>query len=608
VQKISYVIHPVDPAGHLFEVTLTVAEPDPSGQVFSLPVWIPGSYMVREFSRNIVTLTAHAKSASKTRSVQMEKLDKHTWKAAPCKGALTLSYRVYAWDLSVRAAHLDAGHGFFNGSSVFLMVHGAEHLQQHVQIAPPAGITGWKVATSLPRAKGTRAGAFGTFVAPDYDALIDHPVEMGNFVQASFTACGARHEMVVTGKVPNLDMARLTADCAKICTAQIKLFEPETAAAPFLDSSDRYVFMTMALSDPAFGGASGGLEHRASTALTCSRNDLPVLGRPEQTEGYRGFLGLVSHEYFHTWNVKRIKPAAFVHYDLRQENYTPLLWLFEGFTSYYDDLMLVRSGVITEADYLKALARTIGNVMRGKGREKQTLAESSFDAWVKYYRQDENSPNAIVSYYAKGSLAALMLDLTIRTRTAGKRSLDDFMRLLWQRFGRDFFKGAPTGVEPGEIAGLLHEATGCDLSAELHLATESTTDLPLEKLLGQLGIAWVSRSESNRPSMGIRSRTNGSDCSIANCYEGEAAHRAGLSAGDVLVAINGLRVGANTLDNLLARHAPGDTVQVHAFRRDELIQAEVTLDAPGRHLVTLHATDKSPVAKLKLRREWLGQE
>src|SRR3569623_474546 len=217
---------------------------------------------------------------------------------------------------------------------------------------------------------------------------------------------------------------------------------------------DRYVFMTLAVGD-----GYGGLEHRASTALICSRGDLPVQGSKEMSDGYRTYLGLCSHEYFHTWNVKRIKPAAFAPYDLQAEAYTTLLWLFEGFTSYYDDLMLVRGGVIEQADYCKLLAKTVNGVLRGGGRSKQSVAESSFDAWIKNYRQDENAPNAIVSYYTKGSLVALALDLAIRAQTSNRKSLADVMRLLWQRFGRDFYRGKPVGVDEGEVAALIAEAT-----------------------------------------------------------------------------------------------------------------------------------------------------
>ncbi len=595
---ITYAITPADPHGHLFEVVLTLDKPAADGQVLSLPAWIPGSYMIREFAKNIVSIGA----ACKGKSVKLTKLDKQTWQAARCDGPLVLTYRVYAYDLSVRTAHLDATHGFFNGSSVYLRAHGFEDAPHRVQINPPKSVKNWRVATALLRVKGTKPLAFGWYEAPDYDALIDHPVELGIFTHGHFDACGARHDIAVTGDVPNLDMPRLQKDFEKVCTAQIKLFEPKTALAPFLDCSDRYVFLTQAFGD----GHYGGLEHRASTALICSRNELPILGQAAMSESYRGFLGLVSHEYFHTWNVKRIKPAVFAPYDLAREVHTPLLWLFEGFTSYYDDLMLARSGLITEAEYLKLLAKTISGVLRSSGRSKQSVAQSSFDAWTKYYRQDENSPNAIISYYTKGSLVALYLDLLIRTQTKSKKSLDDFMRLLWTRYGRDFYKGGQQGVREQDIADLLHEATGCDLRKELHTATETTEDLPIERLLAGFGIAWSNKAERNATSLGIKTRSQNGECVIANAYENEAAHRAGLSALDVLIAIDGLRVTASNVDTLLGRYQPGNIVRVLAFRRDELVDLNVKLDAPGKHTIGLMAMDKVPAVKKVLRRGWLG--
>jgi predicted metalloprotease with PDZ domain len=576
--------------------------PDPQGQVLSLPAWIPGSYMIREFAKNIVSISAQ----SGGQPVALTKRDKHTWVAAPCAGALTVDYTVYAWDLSVRTAHLDATHGFFNGTSVFLRAHGFEACKHALELIAPPGLEHWQVATSLPRAKGTQPHTFGRYLAPDYDALIDHPVELGTFAHASFSACGARHDLAFTGQIPNFDLPRVAADVQKICAAQIKLFEPQTQQAPFLDSSDRYVFMTMAVGD-----GYGGLEHRASTALICNRSDLPIKGQAVQSEGYRQFLGLVSHEYFHTWNVKRIKPAAFAPYDLTRENYTPLLWLFEGFTSYYDDLMLVRAGVITPADYLKSLSKTITGVLRTPGREKQTVAQSSFDAWIKYYRQDENSPNAIVSYYTKGSLVALYLDLLIRAQTKNKKSLDDFMRLLWQRFGRDFYRGkAPgkghsIGIEPEDIPALLQEATGCKLHKELALATQSTSDLPLASLLAKFGVTWTARVEKPFPSLGVRTKAAQGECVIATCLSGEAAHRAGVSAGDTLIAIDGLRVTPGNLEQLISRYRAGDTVDAHVFRRDELMRFAILLDAPKPNQVTLSLADDASKAALAARHAWL---
>ncbi len=584
---IRYTIVPKDLAGHLFEVSVTVDQPSIDGQLFALPAWIPGSYMIREFSRNIVQIRAE----SQGKQVALAKLDKHAWRAAPVDGPLSLHYEVYAWDLSVRAAHLDQTHGFFNGTSVFLRAIGQEALPHLVDIArggDPATKT-WRVATALPELGAKRYG-FGTYLAANYDELIDHPVELGDFALASFKAHGIPHDIVITGRVPNLDMARLQADLKAICETQIAFFEPKSKKAPMA----RYVFLTLAVGD-----GYGGLEHRASTALICARADLPVTSTPPTlgvSDGYLKFLGLCSHEYFHTWNVKRIKPAAFAPYDLQNETYTALLWLFEGFTSYYDDLLLVRAGVIDEATYLALQAKTIGSVLRGSGRTKQSVAESSFDAWGKYYRQDENAPNAIVSYYAKGSLVALAFDLTIRAKTDGKKSLDDVMLALWQRFGRDFYAAGADGgrgVTEAQVEALFDEATGLRLKPLFNRYVRGTEDLPLHKLYAPFGVRLHDQRKSDKPSFDVAIGRDGADSKLAQVHEGGAAHVAGLSAGDVLVALDGLRIGgaATALDGLLARYQVGQVVQVHAFRRDELMQFKLVLQGERVPGITLELVD-----------------
>ena len=585
-----YTIVPKDLAGHVFEVTLQIAAPAADGQVVSLPAWIPGSYMVRDFARHIVQI----KASSGGKKLALKKLDKHSWQAAPCRAELTLTYQVYAWDLSVRAAHLDASHAFFNGSSVFLRAHGHEDQDHVLDILRPtsAACKSWRVATSLPELKAKRYG-FGSYVAANYDELIDHPVECGDFLLATFEAHGVPHDFVISGKVPNLDIDRILADLKPICEAQIALFEPRTKTAPM----QRYVFMTMVVGD-----GYGGLEHRASTALICNRNDLPLTHQPEMSEGYRSFLGLCSHEYFHTWNVKRIKPAVFVDYDLRVENYTSLLWVFEGFTSYYDDLMLVRSGVIDEATYFKLLAKTINTVTRGSGRFKQTVAESSFDAWTKYYRQDENSPNAIVSYYTKGSLVALALDLLLRTESAGKKSLDDVMRALWQKYGRDFYtrSAARQGLGEHEIARLIQAATGVDVARFLETYVHGTADVPLAQLYAGFGVA-LDAAQASKASLGVKAGRDAGDCKLAYVYEGGAAHLAGLSAQDVLLAINGLRVTAadvaDGLHSAVGRYRVGETVELHAFRRDELLVVRAKLQADDMPAVSFTVLEQASLLR-----------
>lgn len=585
VAPLRYCLEPHDLAGHRCRVSLTIEHPDPQGQQVSLPAWIPGSYLMREFARQIETLQAYD-AAGKT--IGVHKLDRNTWQLAPCKGAVTIKTVVYCNDMSVRSAHLDDSHGFFNGTSLFLQVHGQEDQPCLLELLPPPANSTyqqqtWQVHTSLPEAKGWEGAAqrhgFGYYLAPNYDALIDHPIEMGTPTVASFEAYGAEHELIFTGIIPGLDLERIVADVKRICETQIRFFEPETQRAPFLDSSDRYVFMTQVL-----GEGYGGLEHRASTALICNRRDLPIKGRPEQSEGYRNFLGLVSHEYFHTWNVKRIKPAVFAPYDLSREGHTRLLWVFEGFTSYYDDLLLFRAGVIDQPTYLANISRTISMVHRNGGRHKQSVAESSFDAWTRYYRQDENSPNALVSYYTKGALVALGLDLFIRRETLDRHSLDDVLRLMWDRYGRDFYLGAPKGVAEDAMPALIHEATGVDAGKFLQLYAEGRHDVPLDKLLPIAGLRLEWRAPNNTL-VGIdwRTRNQGEEVQVATVYEGGNAHLAGLSAGDRLVAIDGLRVTSSNLDSILGRYAVGDTISLHLFRSDVLRQFKLTLTAPGKH-------------------------
>ncbi len=596
--SLNYRIIPSDPAAHLFSVVLTVPEPAVQGQILTLPAWIPGSYMLREFARNIVQIRAEAGG----KKVALRKLDKHSWQVAACNGPLTVHYEVYAWDASVRAAHLDQTHGFFNGSSVFLCVAGQEAAQHIVEIVRPDGdaYADWRIATSLPELKAQHYG-FGSYVTDDYDALIDYPVEMGIFALASFKAHDVPHDVVISGQVPNLDLARLAVDLKKICNAQIALFDPERKRAPM----PRYVFLTTTVGD-----GYGGLEHRASTALICSRADLPSTAAPHaMSDGYRTFLGLCSHEYFHTWNVKRIKPAAFAPYDLRVENYTSLLWLFEGFTSYYDDLMLLRSGIIDQAAYFKLVAKSINNVLRGSGRSKQSVAESSFDAWSKYYRQDENAPNAIVSYYTKGALIALALDLTIRTETKGKKSLDDVMRALWLRYGQDFYAhgkqaGKLTGITEQEAEAIVDEVSGLKLKRFFDRYVRGTEDLPLAKLLAPFGVSLSDGRHKDKPELGLRTVRNGSFCKVANVYEGGAAHQGGVSAGDLLLALDGLRVTATNLDALLARYRVGDAVVLHAFRGDVLMAFEVTLASDSVPQWSLRAEPK-PLAIARKRAAWL---
>jgi predicted metalloprotease with PDZ domain len=594
-----YRVVPVHPAAHLFEVTLTVERPDPVGQVLSLPTWIPGSYMIREFSKHVVRLVARCDGVE----VPCHKLDKATWQVAPVTGTLEVRYEVYAWDLSVRTAHLDQSHGFFNGTSLCLMVHGQEHGPHELEVVAPEdpACEGWRVATAMRRVSGAEWG-FGRFVADNYDELIDHPFELGTFELVSFEACDVPHHVALTGRL-RCDTARLIADLRPICEQHIRFFgEP----APM----ERYVFLVMAVGD-----GYGGLEHRASTALICKREDLPQPGVSELTDGYRQFLGLCSHEYFHTWNVKRIKPRAFVPYDLSREAHTALLWAFEGITSYYDDLGLLRSGRIEQASWLELLGRTITQVQRGSGRSKQSVSDSSFDAWTKYYRQDENSPNAIVSYYAKGSLVALALDLELRRRTEERVGLDTVMRALWARYGDG------SGVDEAGVEALAAELAGSDLSAFFDQAVRGTEDLPLAELLAWVGLRLQLRASTGDKDqggtpgagsglaepgdLGVKVATHPLGARLAVVHDGGAAQRAGLSGDDVVIAFDGLRVGVAELTARARALPAGTTVRVHAFRRDELVERTVTLTAPAANTAWVVPDEQATNEAVARRERWL---
>jgi len=516
-----YTVEAHDLHAHLFRVTLTIPEPT-AQQTVSLPVWIPGSYLVREFSKHLQHLSAR----QGRRKLAVQQLDKCSWQIDAQPGqALELSYEVYAFDNSVRTAWLDARRGFFNGTSLCLRVHGQESQPHQLQLQPVKGQPGWQAATGLMPVKTDKKG-FGLYQAADYDELVDCPVELGAFWSGRFTACGIEHRFVVAGALPSFDGERLLADTQKICEAEIRFWHGNGAHAGRKAPHKHYVFMLNAVDD-----GYGGLEHRNSTALICGRRDLPRVGEKKTGEGYTTLLGLISHEYFHTWNVKQLRPDAFARYDYTRENYTPLLWFFEGFTSYYDDLLLRRAGLIDDATYLKLLAKTINLVAQTPGRHVQTVAQASFDAWVKYYRQDENTPNATVSYYTKGALVALCLDLSLR---AEGHSLDTVMRGLWKRC-----QAGP--MREQDVLDELQAVTGRSWRTELQAWVHSTAELPLAKLLEGQGIRIHAEPGNFAQHLGLRHADANGSVQVKAVLRGSAAEQAGFAAGDEWL---GLEVGA----------------------------------------------------------------
>ncbi|MGO1298865.1 MAG: M61 family metallopeptidase [Vibrio sp.] len=576
---IHYQITAIDPVAHLFAVEMTIDAPDKQTEVW-LPAWLPGSYMIRDFAKNIIDLQAYD---DQQQAVPMTQLDKQRWLVNGDGKALHLRYQVYAWDMSVRTAHLDQTHGFFNGSSVFLAVTGREIGTHQVEIVAPQGLEHWQVATTLPRHSGGDF-EFGLFSAESYEALIDHPVEMGTFTLGTFEACGVRHDVVLTGR-HHCYMPRLLRDLKAICETEIRFFD---TIAPF----ERYIFMTHVAKQ-----AGGGLEHRDSTALHCSRNELPSSDESAMSDDYRNYLTLCCHEYFHAWNVKRIKPAAFTPFHLQSETYTPQLWAYEGITSYYEELLTYRSGCIDKAGYLDLLAKTFTRVYRGAGRLKQSLNASSFNAWTKFYKQDENAINAIVSYYTKGALFALFLDLTIRKETHNQKSLDDVMRILWNEYGL-----TGMGTDDDTHVNIVSDVLGRDASAEFAWL-DKAEDLPLAELLQEFGVEMTLRSSSGNTDQGgagegliygfgARYRAEGLGIRIVNVANGSPAHRCGLSQADLLIAAEGIQVG-NQFEQSLPLYRDKASITLHWFRDDVLMSGELPLETAVKDTVSLHFSDEA---------------
>ncbi|MBL8309244.1 MAG: M61 family metallopeptidase [Burkholderiales bacterium] len=592
-----------DPAGHWLDVEMTL--PAGADQRVAMPSWIPGSYLIREFARHVLTVSAEQTGGA----VPVKKIDKSTWKIdARADAIVIVRYRVYAWDRSVRGCYFDASRGFVNPAACLLHSLTSPATPCTVDVHPPhfVGSEHWKCATAMTPIAVSERG-FGRYTTASYDELIDHPIECSAFDEFTFEAGGVTHRFVISGRHRG-DLDRLRRDCERICRGHCALFADATGRAPF----PNYLFQLHVVDD-----GYGGLEHRASTALIAPRSDLPAPHDEGMSEGYRDLLGLISHEYFHAWNVKRIKPAAMVPYNTAQENYTQLLWLFEGFTSYYDDLMLKRVGLITEGDYLKLLGRRLTQALRTPGRRPQSAAEASFDAWIKYYRADENAVNSQFSYYVRGSQIALALDLAQRAQGDDAPTLDDVMRALWLEFGNadDTGRGVPERPES-----LFSRWCQRDLGKFFDDYVYGSDDPPWLDLFATLGIQYRTRPSStagdrggrdeatcdtNPRTLGMQIADGGGLPAVKHVLNGSAAWQAGLSAGDTLIAIDGLRANATTLGKHLARFRAGDTLDVSYFRHDVLHQARLTVPEAEHDTVWLQVSLDDVAGKAR-RDRWLA--
>lgn len=550
---------------HLIHVTLRfVADPT---QVLSLPTWIPGSYLIREFSKHIESVRAYDEEG---RLLEIQKFEKNKWRLFNTDHELiTVEYDVYAYDLSVRGAYVDQTRLYVNPACACLGLEGQEDKAVEVELFLPDELKHFQLATGM-ASKSLVKGRF-TLKAKNYAELIDAPFELAEQTRFGFEANGIPHEFVVSGKHA-MNAARMQQDIEKICATEISMF----GSAPF----SNYTFMTMATAN-----SYGGLEHPNSTSLISPREDLPKANEPEEpSEDYQRFLGLCSHEYFHSWLVKFIRPENFVNYDLNKEGYTSLLWIFEGFTSYYDDLILLRSGVISQASYIKLLKTQIDRYLQNPGRFVQSVSESSFDAWVKFYRQDENSNNAGTSYYNKGCLVALCLDLGLRLRGS---SLDALMRKLYEN--------AQKGIQVHErtIVELCNELTGDNWIEQINHLINTTDELPLDQLFPEFGLSYSLKNDKSLP-LGLKLVDKPEGVLVQSARRDGAAAQAGLSAHDVIIAIDGLKATVK----LVEMYAKQEGIySILAFRRDELMSFDVKAAGSELTEVELKVEDQAKAEK-----------
>ena len=576
---IHYQVAIPQPESHLFEVVLCLQGWKLPVLDLKLPVWTPGSYLVREYAKHLQNFSANAGE----QSLPWRKLSKNHWQVetsaiaqTSSDSTITVRYRVFANELSVRTNHLDATHGYFNGAALFFRIPELEQQPILVTIVPPK--SEWHVTTPLPAVPQQP----NTFQAADFDTLVDSPFEVGSHQLHQFEVLGKSHELAIWGK-GNVNPAKMISDIEKIIEVEANLF----GGLPY----DRYIFLLHLSSQ-----GNGGLEHK----YACSLN-YPRFGFRDRDK-YNRFMQLVAHEFFHLWNVKRIRPKALEVFDYDCENYTPSLWFSEGTTSYYDLVIPLRAGIYDDKSFLNNLAKEITRYQATPGRLVQPLSESSFDAWIKLYRPDANSGNSQISYYLKGEMVSLLLDLLIRERHGNSRSLDDVMRQMWQQFGK-----AEIGFTPEQLQEVIESVAGTDLNDFFERYIDDTQELPFNQYLEPFGLQLVGETEEDAaPCLGVRATTENGRESIKFVEAGTPAQLAGIDAGDELLAIDGMRVTAQNLSDRLRDYQPGDSIQVTVFHQEELQTYSVTLAAPrpSRYQVTL--LDRLSPTQKQNYQGWLG--
>lgn len=578
--SLCYQVAMSQPASHLFEVTLQISDwrsrsldgVQSLTLDLKMPVWTPGSYLVREYARHLQDFTARSGEKELTSC----KLRKNHWQVATENSTeIQISYRIYANDLTVRTNHLDTTHGYFNGAALFFFIPGLEQEPIKLKIVPPQ--SDWQVATILPKIEGEEH----TFLAQDFDTLVDSPVEIGTHQVYNFEVLGKPHALAIWSQ-GNSNPQQIIADTTKLIEAEAKMFD----GLPY----EQYLFL-LHLS----GSGYGGLEHK-----NCCTLNYPRFGFRDR-EKYERFLQLVAHEFFHLWNVKRIRPQALETFDYEAENYTTSLWFCEGTTSYYDILIPLRAGIYDQKTCLKNFSKDITRYLNTIGRTVQPLGESSYDAWIKLYRREAYSDNNQISYYLKGQLVSLLLDLLIRAKHQNRRSLDDVMRLMWSRFGQE-----EIGFSETQLRETIAEVAAENLDDFFQRYIETTEELPFDDYLNPFGLYLKTVVESSTPYLGIKVQSDSNREVIEYVAAESPAAIAGIDAKDELLAIDGIKVDAKSLEERLSDYQTKDTIQVTVFHKDELKTFAVTLAPAQANRYELAIKDNLSPEQQQNLAGWLG--
>lgn len=573
--QIKYHLSMPEPHTHYYHVELTVSGNSDKKVTVKMPVWTPGSYLVREFARHIPRVRAYAG----LKELKIEKVKKNTWEVSAGKlSEFTLKYRVYAYEQTVRTSFLNDSRGYLNGTSIFLYIDGRENESGEVKVTP---FRGWKqISTGLPKVKGRR----NTFSYENYDILADSPFLIGNHDILTFKVKGKPHEIALFGE-GNVDKERLQDDFKKIVETTQKIF----GGMPY----DRYVFHILLLD-----GLGGGLEHLNSTTIQADRWIF------SDDDRYHRFLSTVAHEYFHTWNIKRIRPIALGPFDYERENYTKDLWISEGITSYYDNLLLLRSGILDLKGYFKFLGRDIGSVEKAPGREVQSVVESSFDTWIKYYRQNEESPNVLISYYSKGAVVGLLLHLNINASTDGKKSIDDVFRELNRRYKAD----PSTGFTSKEFREISETVAGRKLDDVWRYA-DTTDEVDYNESLMTVGCElnrkYGKDVDESTAYFGFETRGEGNPI-VNKVRAGTPAYAGGLNVNDEIVAVNGTRVAAKTLTKRLRDIRHGDTAELLVSREGLMQTVSIKASEPPYDKFSVKKLENASNDQKRLFQAWLS--